>query len=482
MTRTQERAVAAMRAIGDTVTGAPPLHLPPQAAAASSPRPARSLRQAWRLWLVPAAAAIAVVAVAVSLVLVRSVPKESAASAGATGPAASSSSPAAAAVGPDGVPQYYVALPVFGWYAYAPATGSAGSPGAGGLVVGSTVTGKQLAIVTPPDGLTFNFVTAAADDRTFVVGAASGAPLALTTRANWSESWYLLRISPGKAHVAQLTKLPVPAVSNVTGAAISPDGTELAVSYQQSPGTSGAPATGSPELTLWSVATGQALRHWGTGKGQITASAPIAKYVSDALDSAALGSALRWTPDGRELAFAWNGSAIRLLNLASQASSQGDLITASTLRAAIGTTYTGVGAAYTCDEANGWSLSAGAATLTCAGTFTPADNEIVPSPGDTPPTTGAVCGRATPAHPAFIQQTALSGGGTLTSVLAQSPVCTSAAPRIEDAALGWASSDGSKVIGALNADFPGSEQYGIYTSKTFTKLLGAVPALSSVAW
>lgn len=495
MTRTHERAVAAMRAIGDTVTGAPPLRLPPQPAATRSPRWARSPRlarssrlagsagRAWRLWLVPAGAALAVVAVAVSLVLVRSVPQESAAPPTVTVPVA----PAPA--GPGGVPQYYVALPLlaFGWYAYAPLTPPASSPGADGLVIGSTATGKQLATVPPPGKLTFNVVVGAADDRTFVVGAISYPPSSQPTQATWSETWYLLRISPGKARAAQLTKLSVPAISNVTGVALSPDGTELAVADQQLSGPSGTPASGSPGLSLWSVATGQALRHWGTLKGQISAASQTASYVSDALDSSALATALRWTPDGRELAFAWNGAEIRLLNLASPTSRQGDLGKASTALATIGTTYSGVGSSYTCDAADGWSLSAGATTFTCAGSYTPVSLATVPAPGQTASTTstaGAACGRTAPSHLAFVQQTALSNGGIEMDTLAQSPACTSANSRGTAATLGWASADGSKIIGMLSTEFTYGVQYGIFAKNKFAKLppLPSTATLTSVAW
>ena len=126
MTGTEERAVAAMRAIGDTVTGAPPLRLTPRTATSTrftrlaGPRFSRltgRAGRAWRLWLVPAAAAVAVIALAVSLALVRSAPKDSAL---LPGPG-TSATPGTGA--PGGVPPYYVTLPLsFGWYAYAPAT------------------------------------------------------------------------------------------------------------------------------------------------------------------------------------------------------------------------------------------------------------------------------------------------------------------------------------------------------------------------
>jgi hypothetical protein len=486
MTRTHERAVAAMSAIGNTVTGAPPLRLPPPAATSSprSPRSARSAARAWRLWLVPAAAAAAVVAIAVSLVLVRSAPKEPPATPGVTGPVAS------AAMGPNSVPPYYVSLPpaAFGWYVYAPSTPPSGKL-LSTLVIGSTTTGKRLATVAAPDHLTFNVVTAASDDRTFVAGATSYAP-GQKGVGNWSETWYLLRIAPGLVPVARLTKLPVPDIRGVTGVALSPDGTQLAVASQRLPGPSDTPPSGSPELTLWSTATGKALRSWGTSKGQITAATPIAaSYPWDALDSVALATALRWTPDGRDLAFAWNGSAIRLLELASPTSQDSDLGQASTERAAIGPSYTGVGAIFTCDAADGWALSTGATTFTCAGSFTPADNEAVSTPGQTAPARPGNCPAATPAHLAFIQQIVQPGDTELTLV-GESPTCTNASTRASAAILGWASADGSKVIGALQ---PGYEygppdgphpQYGIFTEKTFVKLppLPSTDALATVAW
>lgn len=466
MTGTKERAVAAMRAIGDTVTGAPALRLPPQTAAARSPRftrLGRSAGHAWRLWLVPAAAAVAVVAIAVSLAVLRSAPKESAllpspATSGAPG-----------AGGSDGVPPYYVTLPAMGWYGYASATGQAG---AGGLVIGETATGKRLATVAPPHSLTFNVVTGAADDRTFVVGATSYSPH-LTTLGSWSETWYLLRISPGRAHVATLTRLPVPAVWNVTGVAISPDGTELAVAYQQLIGSFGAQLTGRPRLTLWSVATGKELRHWGAVKGQIAASTPAAGTMPAPFDIGGMATALRWTPDGGELGYAWNGTEIRLLDLTSSASRQADLVRASTLRAGLGTGYTPAGSSSTCQAVDGWSLSTGAKTFTCAGSETPMR-----------PATGPGCAKAAPAHPAILQQINLGGGAQEGTTLAQAPGCVPTGPRAKSASLGWASADGSRVIAMLGDLAARDDRFGIFTKNSFTALpaLPANGSLVTVAW
>jgi hypothetical protein len=476
MTGTEERAVAAMRLPASAAAESPrPVRPSPSARRARPPllaRPSRLAGHAWRLWLVPAGAAIAVFAIAVSLALVRSAPESAllpgtkASASGAPGPSGSL-----------GVPPYYVTLPAAtGWYAYAPPTPQASS-NATDLVVGETATGKRLATVAPPHGLTFNVVTGAADDRTFVVGATSYLPNEKTVRTNWPETWYLLRISPGSAHVAQLARLPVPTVSYVTGMALSPDGTELAVSYQEPNHGLNVSSESFPNLTLWSVATGRQLRRWGTLTGWIAASLPVGGgTVADPFDTAGLATALRWTPDGRELAYAWNGTTIRLLDLSSLASRRTDLIKASRLRAGIGTGYTPAGSSFTCDAADGWSLSTGAKTFTCAGSVTPAR-----------PAAGPGCGKSAPAHQAIIQQTELGGGASQMTTLAQSPACTSVGARTRGASLGWSAADGSRVIALLSDGWLAGDdtsRYGVYTKNRFT----ALPALPNsgspvtVAW
>ena len=53
---------------------------------------------------------------------------------------------------------------------------------------------------------------------------------------------------------------------------------------------------------------------------------------------------LRWSPDGRQLAFAWNASAVRILDATAP---DGDLTTRSKLVAGIGTGYN-LGGSTTC--------------------------------------------------------------------------------------------------------------------------------------
>jgi hypothetical protein len=473
MTATQERAVAAMRAIGDTVTGAPPLRLPPQTAAARSPRFTRLGRQtsrAWRLWLVPATAAVAVVAIAVSLAVVRSAPKEPQTLPGTETPGSATLGTGGSA----GVPPYYVTLPAFGWTAYAPATAPTGSNNQTVLVVGETATGKRLATVPPPRGLAFNVVTGAADDRTFIVGAT---PTGMKTVSMlWPETWYLLRISPGTSHVARLTRLHVPAVDDVTGVALSPDGTELAVASKQFNVLGSSSANNPPRLSLWSVATGKELWHWATQSGWITASTPAAGSRPEPFDTDGMATALRWTPDGGALAYAWNGAEIRLLDLTAQGPGPDldkDLVKASRLRASIGDYDTPAGASFTCVAADGWSLSTAAKTFTCAGRAVPMGAA-----------TGPGCGKAAPAHPALFQDIQLSGGASELTTLAQAPGCVPNGPRAKSASLGWSNADGSRVIAMLGDLTARDDRLGIFTKKTFTSIPAILSSgsLATVAW
>ena len=61
---------------------------------------------------------------------------------------------------------------------------------------------------------------------------------------------------------------------------------------------------------------------------------------------------LRWSADGRQLAFAWNAAAIRVLDAAAP---DGDLIAGSRPLTAIGTTYATL-SSFTCHAAHGWQL------------------------------------------------------------------------------------------------------------------------------
>jgi hypothetical protein len=254
----EDGARAAMREIAETVTGAPPLHLDParlevpqsaearmadqralralptaaNLAASGRPDPRRARR--FRAWLPPLTAAAAVVAVAASLVALKIHPN---------GTVVPRSAPASVPAG--SVPRYFAELD--------PALGKVQGGPSGGVLIADTYTGKRVATVAPPAGITFTSVSAASDDRTFVLFATpSGKGTHLTG------TWYELRIAPGTAHPATLTRLPLKAMPGVDAMAVSGSGRELAV--VQAP----ALETQSDVLSIYALATGHLVHAWTT--------------------------------------------------------------------------------------------------------------------------------------------------------------------------------------------------------------------------
>jgi hypothetical protein len=129
-------------------------------------------------------------------------------------------------------------------------------------------------------------VTAAADDRTFV--------LANYSAAEKETTWYLLRITPGAAHPAQLTKLPIkPLAAQVNGLALSPDGRELAVMWR----TATTPTNAVTQLAVYSLSSGAALHTWNT---------PVPN--NNMLGVGANGVDLTWVNGDRNVDFLWSVS------------------------------------------------------------------------------------------------------------------------------------------------------------------------------
>src|SRR6202012_875841 len=166
MSREEDLIRSTTHAIAATVREVPPLRLEPAPDELRSPaRAPRRLRggngrqRRWWSWGAPMAAAAAVVALAISLVLVKDMPN------GGTVP----KKPPVPAAGPGGAPRYYVALKDVPAKTKTP-TAQIGTTELD-VVVGDSVTGKTLATFAPPARTTFQSVTAAADDRTFVVFA-----------------------------------------------------------------------------------------------------------------------------------------------------------------------------------------------------------------------------------------------------------------------------------------------------------------------
>jgi hypothetical protein len=238
----EDRTRAAMDAITGLVDSVPPLTLPPPHGAASrSPRRRRvPWPRHWGSWLAPAAAAAAVLAVAATLVAVRDMP---------------GARPPAPAIGPAGAP---VAVPQY-YLTFSQPAGDTTVPV--GLVLGATFTGKKLATLAPPAGLSFAGVTGAADDRTFVADAHRD-PYGVTGSMGRSRTWYLVRVVGTGSRVSlTMKKLPIkptPVGTDVNSMTLSPDGTMLAVVSQ--------PDSDNPEVPevvrVYSVATGAVLHSW----------------------------------------------------------------------------------------------------------------------------------------------------------------------------------------------------------------------------
>jgi len=289
MNAIDRRLRAAMRDTAEEITpdGISPLRLPPRQP--RRPGVARASGAPRRRWLAPLGAAAAVVAVvAAALALATSQPRPG---------------PSEVAV-PGSAPPYYVTLNLTGngdccrsGLPYSPVTTA---------VVRATATGAALATITPPRPYgTFIGVTGAADDRTFVLAAVQLTPLPYTEAP--PTGLFLLRIDPANpvpSARARLSPLPItvrPQGAGVTGLALSPDGTKLAIAEVS---TIAAP----PALHVVTMATG-AERVWAATTGGPT------------FGPGTTGEPLSWAQDGRTLAFVLAGTSVRLLDTAAAGSS-----------------------------------------------------------------------------------------------------------------------------------------------------------------
>jgi hypothetical protein len=282
------RLRAAMRETAEEVTpeSIPPLRLP-----AGPGRPGAAYAVGTSRWrrLGPLGAAAAVVAVVAGALAL------------ASGPPRPGARPAAV---PASVPRYYVALSLVGngdccrsGAPYSPVTTA---------VVRATATGTTVATITPPRPYsTFIGVTGAADNRTFVLAAQELASPPLTQAP--PTGFFLLRIDPANpvpSARARLSPLPItvrPPGAGVTGLALSPDGTKLAIAEVY-------PIAAPPALHVVTLATG-AQRVWTAATGGPT------------FGPGTTGESLSWAGDGRTLAFAGSGTSVRLLDTAAASSS-----------------------------------------------------------------------------------------------------------------------------------------------------------------
>jgi hypothetical protein len=354
---------------------APPLRLPAEPEA--GPRRVRPPRR-WPRWGPPLAAAAAVIAVAATLVAIKSIQNSSSVSENGTASATAPVTIPRYAGGTAGVPRYYVALKQFDV-----------KSSQYGIVVGDSLTGKTLATFAPPANTTFQSVSAAADDRTFVVTAVTfpGQPGQVFGHATLTGTWYEVRIAPGSAHPASLTRLAVKPVTWVTpehpelnprpgqvfATALSASGQELAVSdIPDIPAASAQPRDWE-EVKVFSVATGRLLHDW-IGHDPTS---NISAAVTTTFYGVPGGTPdLTWIDGDHALALATSYQAsktvvggsktmtamVRRLNLAGSAS--GDLLTDSTVLWS-GTLALSGGSG--CFGAGGWppQLSADGSTVTC---------------------------------------------------------------------------------------------------------------------
>jgi hypothetical protein len=284
MNSIQDRISAATRAAADTVRpdSIPPLRLPADGRADGRARSRRGPSRA--RWLAPAAAAIAVFVAILAVVTVVSRHGRQATPV--------TNSPVAPYVTSGQVPPYFVALAATGAASKSPADAE----------VHATADGRRLATVRPSvPGGTIVAVTAAADDRTFVLAEQPWAKRGV--QQYQPHSFYLLRLGPA-GQVSALTKLPmtVPGNSTLQGLALSADGRRLAIAVRLGG------VAGQNRLTVYTLGSGAA-RTWLAPR---SGSAGIGQGPDDA-------RALSWTADGRTLAFDWitNGNvlAVRLLSV-----------------------------------------------------------------------------------------------------------------------------------------------------------------------
>jgi hypothetical protein len=259
-----DRVSTAAEATAASVREIRPLALPENGAVSAEPRGHRGRRftRITEAWMIPLGAAALVAVLALSLVTLRH------AEAPSPAPAKTGTVPPAVA----GIPRYY-AVATEGPVSHAGM--AAIKVTVGDVRTGKTITSVNLPAISVADGNAAVGVSAAADDRTFVVGR----------RDSWGDvDYFLVRIAPGAKQVAAVEHLPIPetAVGVLLGFAVSPDGKDLAVLSMRGNGTT---------LRIYSVKTGATLRAW-------TAATWQNPYIENPQRTT-----VSWTADNRQVAF-----------------------------------------------------------------------------------------------------------------------------------------------------------------------------------
>ena len=281
----EDRIRAAARAAAETVApdSVPPLELPaaPRRRWLRGGRTAGATRTPWAVRLAPVAAALAVIAIVITMVTVRHTESR---------PSATGSS----LVAPPGVPagppvsSYVRSGQVPPYYVTATETDA---------VVHLTVSGASVATIRPSlPGGTMVAVTTAGDGRTFVLGEQGQDRKAVT--------FYQFRLG-SSGRPGALSRLPMSVTDGktMTGLALSPDGTKLAIAV--------VPGGGVQQVRLYPVHGGQARTWSATGGGPYGA------------------TWLSWPASQRTLAFNWSVGHTRSVRLLNLGTAGGSLLAAS---------------------------------------------------------------------------------------------------------------------------------------------------------
>jgi hypothetical protein len=257
-------------------------------------RARRALRSRhWPGWLAPVAAAAAVAGVIIASLGVSGLILRSAGS----GPANSSGVFAK-------VPPYFVAIPEV-----------SGRP----VVVGATATGAVLGTVALPTPHTeFTWVAAAGDGRTFVLGASPKLHPGTSVPAPRLVKFYRL-VLDRSGHPGRLEPLPIHLKKTIiSGLALSPDGSKLAVSFLPVRRQIGS------KIQVFSLTTGARQEWMWPGRGTIGSVVILAG-----------SGGLQWEADNRTLMFevmtrTTNGNEPAQLYLLDTAAPGGSLLASST--------------------------------------------------------------------------------------------------------------------------------------------------------
>jgi hypothetical protein len=419
----EDRVRAATRARAALVHDVRPLDLP--AIPGRAPRAPRRVA-----WIAPMAAAAAIVIVvagsaAVGSWLARSGNSQSG------NPAAPQQRSSADSF--TGVPPYYVAVE---------------NPSL--AVVRATATGAALASITTRTP--FVGVTGAADDRTFVLDAQRQV-VGATVQWLGQPEFSLLRLSAAGAEES-FTRLTIPALPQgtaVTGLALSPDGTKLAVEVDS--GHNGQP--GLLEIRIYTLATG-AFRTWST-RGSDDPVDP-GGFTGSGVDGS---ETISWA-DSTTLAFDWGNQTyigVRLLDTAAS----GDNLIADSRLAVIEADFTSQGV-----RQSGPPFMSKDNISQCV------TDGIISSDGS-----AIVCGYTTnmggrETTTGFIRYSTATGKPTAVLGLYQ---FQGQAPG--DISLYWVNSTGTILVGGTQT--PSGIRIGVINGERFTQLPG-ITSLGAAAW